>query len=231
MLSGLGAAGVFSLLLWPFARSLAEANGLTGAAIGLTLVQPALLTALAVFAGAKLAPRVGLGAPLIEAQLQGGEAGRVLRWQLPAAAAGGAFAGIVLIGYARLSGGIIENAAAMAPPLATRLLYGGVAEEVMMRWGLMTAAVWGLSTLSRGTAPPASAYWGGIVIAALLFAIGHLPALFLMDSAPNPTLLAAVLIGNSAPGIVFGWLYWRRGIEAAMLAHGFAHLVGWAAGA
>jgi len=197
--------------------------------MALTLVQPALLTGLAILAGTRLGPRVGLGAPLIEALLGRDGTGRVLRWQLPAAAAGGAFAAAVLIGYARLVGAAPGAAGVMVPPLVTRLLYGGVVEELMMRWGLMSAAVWAFWKLSRSAEPPVSAYWGGVLAAALLFALGHLPILLLAGGA-DPGLIAAVLIGNAAPGIVFGWLYWRRGIEAAMLAHGLAHLIGWAAG-
>jgi membrane protease YdiL (CAAX protease family) len=32
-------------------------------------------------------------------------------------------------------------------------------------------------------------------------------------------------LGNSIFGIVAGFLYWRRGLEAAILAHMSAHLV------
>ena len=28
-----------------------------------------------------------------------------------------------------------------------------------------------------------------------------------------------IFVGNGTPGLVFGWLYWRRGLIAAMLAH------------
>jgi hypothetical protein len=28
-----------------------------------------------------------------------------------------------------------------------------------------------------------------------------------------------IFVGNGAPGVVFGWLYWRRGLYSAMLAH------------
>jgi membrane protease YdiL (CAAX protease family) len=41
---------------------------------------------------------------------------------------------------------------------------------------------------------------------------------------PPRTLVAMVLVGNSLPGMLFGWLFWRRGLEAAMIAHALAHL-------
>jgi membrane protease YdiL (CAAX protease family) len=32
-------------------------------------------------------------------------------------------------------------------------------------------------------------------------------------------LLAFIFVGNGVPGLVFGWLYWRRGLYAAMITH------------
>jgi hypothetical protein len=38
-----------------------------------------------------------------------------------------------------------------------------------------------------------------------------------------------VVFGNTVAGSLFGWLYWRHGLEAAMLAHAGAHLTVWLA--
>ena len=35
----------------------------------------------------------------------------------------------------------------------------------------------------------------------------------------TPALITRTIVLNSLAGIAFGWLYWRRGLEAAMLAH------------
>ncbi|MGF0523660.1 CPBP family glutamic-type intramembrane protease [Agrobacterium pusense] len=60
---------------------------------------------------------------------------------------------------------------------------------------------------------------------AALFAAGHLPFLFTIAAQPRPALVLAVLTGNFVPGLIFGWLFWRRGLEAAILSHGFAHCI------
>jgi len=39
-----------------------------------------------------------------------------------------------------------------------------------------------------------------------------------------------VIVANTAFGVLFGYLYWRYGLEAAMIAHGTAHVVGYIAG-
>jgi hypothetical protein len=38
-----------------------------------------------------------------------------------------------------------------------------------------------------------------------------------------------IVAANALPGLLFGWLFWRRGLEAAMGAHALAHLFAWAA--
>jgi len=38
-------------------------------------------------------------------------------------------------------------------------------------------------------------------------------------------VVAFVLVGNTAFGLVAGWLYARHGLEAAVIAHVLAHLL------
>jgi membrane protease YdiL (CAAX protease family) len=61
------------------------------------------------------------------------------------------------------------------------------------------------------------------VVAALVFAAGHLPALAAMVE-PTPALVARTLALNAIAGLVYGWLFLTRGLEAAMLAHGATHV-------
>jgi membrane protease YdiL (CAAX protease family) len=39
-----------------------------------------------------------------------------------------------------------------------------------------------------------------------------------------PFVIARTIAGNALFGIVFGWLFWRRSLEAAMIAHATGHL-------
>lgn len=115
-------------------------------------------------------------------------------------------------------------------PLWKRLLagvvYGGVTEELLTRLFLMSLLAWGLGFAWKapGGLPAAGAFWGAIVIAALLFGALHLPATAAI--APlTPMLVLRALLLNGVAGVVFGFLFWRHGLEAAMLAHASAHLV------
>lgn len=105
---------------------------------------------------------------------------------------------------------------------AARLLYGGITEELLMRYGFMTFVVWIIfkirKELSTGT------YIIGILLSSLMFAAGHLPVVYSSVASPDVMLISYIILGNSAAGILFGYQYWKKGLEAAMIAHMFAHL-------
>ncbi|HRI49762.1 MAG TPA: CPBP family glutamic-type intramembrane protease [Pseudomonadota bacterium] len=63
-----------------------------------------------------------------------------------------------------------------------------------------------------------------ILLAALIFGAGHLPAAAALLPI-TPLFLARTLVLNGLVGTVCGWLFWRRGLEAAMIAHLSADLV------
>lgn len=117
----------------------------------------------------------------------------------------------------------IEAGKKLQPGIAVRFLYGGITEEIMMRFGLMTLIVWFGCDFSHKSS--AIIYWAGIVIAAVLFALSHFPIVYQTIPEPTFTLLSYILIGNVTGGIIFGWLYWKKGLESAMFAHIIGHAV------
>lgn len=99
--------------------------------------------------------------------------------------------------------------------------YGGIVEEIQLRLFLLTLIAWLLTRLhvSRPLALGIA-----IVAAALLFGAGHLPLaakLTTLDAAA----IARVVGYNALLGLGFGWLYCKRGIEHAMIAHFCADFV------
>jgi len=66
------------------------------------------------------------------------------------------------------------------------------------------------------------AFWPANLVAALVFGALHLPSVVLLRVALTTGVLAHVLIGNAIAGAVFGWMFRRRGLEGAMVAHGAA---------
>ena len=104
----------------------------------------------------------------------------------------------------------------------TRFLYGGITEELLIRFGLMTLIVFLLQKISKSNAK--YTYWIGILLSAFLFALGHLPVVINTIGLSAP-IFTYILLANATAGILFGWLYWKKGIEAAMIAHITFHAI------
>jgi len=58
---------------------------------------------------------------------------------------------------------------------------------------------------------------------AVLFGLGHLPAAQALGPLTTMVVLRSLLL-NGAASLAFGYLFWRRGVEAAMVAHASAHI-------
>jgi membrane protease YdiL (CAAX protease family) len=119
-------------------------------------------------------------------------------------------------------------AAAKPEPIVTLagILYGGITEEIMLRWGVMSGLVWlGWKILKRGSALPSQwIYQMAIVFAAVIFGLGHLPATAAL--APlTPLLVGRALVLNGIVGVAYGWLFWQYSLEAAIFAHMCFHIV------
>ncbi|SOC43991.1 CPBP family glutamic-type intramembrane protease [Ureibacillus acetophenoni] len=110
--------------------------------------------------------------------------------------------------------------------LAAGALYGGVFEEVLLRLLFMSIVIWIFLIITRktfGTLNPAF-FWFAIILAAVLFAVGHLPATEVYFGELNSTLIVRSLLLNGIGGIFFGYLYWKKGLEYAIVAHMFSHI-------
>lgn len=193
----------------------------------LVAAQNGVLVALLAAVGAGLAWRLGLHAPVAEALVSGRPVGPALRPQVAPGLVGGAFGAVLLTAAPSVAPEAITALAGQwDPPLWVRVLYGGVTEEVMVRWGVMTGLVWlGWRLVQRRDgAPTPAVLWAAVVGSSLLFGAGHLPAAAALVGSLSPSVVAYVVLANSAFGLVAGWLYWRRGLEAAVLAHVGAHV-------
>ncbi|WP_282040966.1 CPBP family intramembrane glutamic endopeptidase [Winogradskyella flava] len=116
----------------------------------------------------------------------------------------------------------IEKSKEYNVPLQMRLLYGGITEEIMVRFGVMSLVVFILMKITKKES--STVYILGILISAFLFALAHFPSLYAIESEPSAALLAFVIIGNMIAGIFFGWLYWKKSLTASMIAHMFFHI-------
>ena len=72
--------------------------------------------------------------------------------------------------------------------------------------------------------PTSAVFWIANLLAAVLFGLGHLPATEMIIPL-TPLVITRAILLNGIGGIIFGWLYWKRGLEAAMIAHFSADIV------
>ena len=201
-------------------------------------INPLLLLGVACLLGAYAAPRVGLRSYAIEGTGTDDSIWQRLRQEGGLAVGIGVLGGILIVVLDAvlmlfIAQDLPQSAiGATRPTILTvlgyapvRFLYGGITEELMLRFGLMSALVFGgwRVTGRRGDGPRPAVVWAAIVIAAVLFGLGHLPALA-QAVALTPALIARTVLLNAVAGVLFGWLYWRRSLEAAMVAHASFHV-------
>jgi hypothetical protein len=192
--------------------------------LAMTVVQNLIVIGPLTALGLWLGPKIGLGAPDLHDLVFGGpDAARQVRSSMILAAVVGALAGAVTL----------VLAITFAPSLPTELadmpwptwwegllaaISAGVNEELMLRLGLMTLVAWIGTRISGSRRVTPTVAWIANILTALSFGALHLP----LAAAIAPLTIEMVIrtmVMNSSLGVIFGWLYWRRGLLAAMVAH------------
>jgi len=198
----------------------------------LQVVQSALLLAVAISLGLWSAHSIGLGAPALESLLSHRPISPLfLSMLLPAAVCGVIAAVIALLGDAlffapRLSlqvRNLASNVALWQGILVS--FYGGITEEIFARLFVFSSLAWLLSRPWQSAAGlTTSELWLTNLIVAAIFGVAHLP-ITRAAIGLTPLTIARALALNGAPSLIFGWLYWRYGLEASMIGHFCADVV------
>jgi len=195
------------------------------------IIQSIILFAIFIFIGLLLSKRVGFSLPILERWLEGKEVKVYLKSILGISIILGVLAGILIIGLDFLFSavGVQITTTQVAPPIWQGFLasfYGGIVEEIIMRLFFMTLLVWVSYKIKRTMEdkPTNIGVWLAIIISAVLFGIGHLPITNALISI-TPLVVARAILLNGIAGIAFGWLYWKKGLESAMIAHFSADIV------
>lgn len=106
----------------------------------------------------------------------------------------------------------------------SRIFYGGVIEEVIFRWGLLSLFIWLFSVLKIHLQV---SVWLAIIVSSLLFAIVHLPSIKLVSSQPKKEMYVYAMIGNVWVGVFAGFAFVQSGLGAAIAVHMLFHLLWW----
>ena len=209
------------------------------AVIALQIVQGAVFFAIVIFAGMFIARRVGLGTPILDSASRGESASDKLRAILPISIGLGVIAALLIIGVdLLLQPAMLKEIGDTANSLNLQNIhpaawkgflaafYGGIAEEILLRLLVMSLLAW-LGTFVSKTQdgkPTSAVFWIANILAAVLFGLGHLPATEMIIPL-TPLVITRAILLNGIGGVIFGWLYWKRGLEAAMVAHFSADIV------
>ena len=124
---------------------------------------------------------------------------------------------------------VIRESYAAKPSIAfvlASVTYGAVIEEVMLRLFFMTLIAFLLHKVfgKNQDRPTEAILIVSNILAALLFAAGHLPTTFITIGS-TPIIIFRCLLLNGVFGLAFGYLYRKYGLRYAMIAHGGCHIV------
>lgn len=194
--------------------------------IAIGVVQNLLLIALMVFVGLKLGNALGLGAPILAAVVDGKALGSSWRRSVLTGLIVGVVVGFVLLALVLLLVPLLPKlpfVAAAKVPIWKRVLvcfYGGIYEELLMRFFLVTFIAWIAAKVlkERESILTSRSFWIANIVVAILFGLGHLPSAALVMPI-TPLVVGAALSLNGIAAIAFGLLYRKYGLESAMTAH------------
>ncbi|MBN1428193.1 MAG: CPBP family intramembrane metalloprotease [Anaerolineae bacterium] len=199
------------------------------ATLGQTVIFNWPLTALGLMA----ADRTNLGAPILSALLYRRKVDVDIKKAMLIGCAAGILLGFAAVYLSEYVFGPWMEADIANSPLANKDLswtwwegllvsFGaGVNEEIAMRLFLLTAIAWLVNKITkRGNMRPAIAtLWGANIISTLVFSVLHFTNMLVVEMPFTAATVGTVLALNSMLGLVFGWLYWKYGLESAIVAH------------
>ncbi|SFM29562.1 CPBP family glutamic-type intramembrane protease [Methanolobus profundi] len=188
-------------------------------------IRSTVILMISVFLGLYLGKKVGFGTPILnslsEKRELPSETGSIVKLSI--------FIGLVLTVVIFVLDYFVFSMFAeplivtlTTPPLWERFLYSlyaGIVEEVVLRFMLVTLLVW-ISWKIKKTAdgqPTRTGILISILIISLIYAIGY----FLFNSSATIDQISALrfVVINGVAGIVFGCLYWKKGLEASLIAN------------
>lgn len=191
-------------------------------------IQTSVILILMVFLGSFFSRKVNLYAPVISAVCKSNSIFDSIRPQVLPGVISGLMGGLTMLIYIEIGKSIIPEEfniieKYLSIPWYSKLLYGGITEEIIMRWGLMSFFVWLVYRVSNEGIISNNIYMIGIFISSIIFGVSHLPVIFSLPMPVTLDIILYVITGNTIFGILFGYLYWKYGLECSMISHITVH--------
>jgi len=193
--------------------------------------QNLILFAIVIFFGLLLSKRVGMGLPILEDILEGKNKNAEFKSLLLPSIGLGILSGVLIVIFSLVFNTFIpefQNIEILVAPWKSFLasFYGGIAEEVLLRLFLLSLIVWIIFKIKKGKDGKTTNFgvWIAIILSSIIFGLGHLPATAQIVELNTIVIMRAIIL-NGIGGVVFGWLYWKKGLESAIMAHFSADIV------
>jgi membrane protease YdiL (CAAX protease family) len=192
----------------------------------IVIIQSAFLFLFVIIIGLILAKKIGFHLPLLERWTEKKEVFSYFKSILGISIGLGVLTGILII----IGDYLLSVLGASSLDLKTNVIpawqgflasfYGGINEEILLRLFFMSFLVWIFFKIKKTDEgkPTNLSIWIAIILASIIFGVGHLPFTASLTTI-TPVIIARAVILNGIGGIVFGWLYWKKGLESAMIAH------------
>ena len=222
---------ITACMVLPYSLALTSAEiKITPVFFLLTAAQNLVLFAVVVFFGLLLSKQLSLGLTILPGLLEGENKSKELKVILLPSIVLGVLAGVLIVLLSIPFNRLIPEFQdiSISIPAWKALLasfYGGIAEEVLLRLFVVSLLVWITFKIKKTNGRPTDfGIWFSIVLAAVIFGLGHLPATAQIVPLSGIVITRAIVL-NGIGGIIFGWLYWKKGLESAIIAHFSADIV------
>jgi membrane protease YdiL (CAAX protease family) len=223
---------IASLMVIPYSLALTSSEvEITPIILLLTVAQNLVLFAVAIFLGLLLSKQIGMGLPFFFFFLDGNAQTKGFKFMIVPSAGLGILTGLLLVLISIVFDKFISELQSLeiATPAAWKgflaSFYGGIGEEVLLRLFLVSLFVWLTFKIkkTKDGLPTDFGTWLSIILAAIVFGLGHLPVASQIMPLTGLVVVRTIVL-NGLAGIVFGWLYWKKGLESAMIAHFLADI-------
>lgn len=191
---------------------------------------------LATLIGTFTARKIGLGLPFIEGWLAKSPIWQHLKSMLITALVVGSLLGLLIItvdvliftpyleastGYSNAN--LLNPDLNRAPPWQGLLaaVSAGITEEILFRYFGVSLVAWlgGLFFKDAAGRPNTFIMVFAILLWAAIFGLAHLQMPAIAGWEISTATVTRSLVINSLGGLVYGWMYWKKGLEGAMLTH------------
>lgn len=200
-------------------------------ALLITVAQSTVMFAIFLFFGLLLSNKLGLRIPILENYFLRKKTDIDIKATVKISVSLGILTGVAIVVldqlFSWLGVNLMSQISAPAWQGFLASFYGGIGEEIVMRLFFMTLMTWIISKIIRSkrkVVENKNIMWIAIGTAALIFGLGHLPVTATLTSL-TPLVITRAIILNGIGGVVFGWLFWRKGLESAIIAHFSADII------